>query len=263
MIENRLTRRDVIKTILVTSASSLVGGKVWAAKVVHDVTAAVNPFVGVARVQLSQFPAMSANGGSVRLTSSNIVDTGSGADRNIHAEGLFPPILINRISASQYLAFDSSCLHAGCAVPPLQGGLTGRIQCACHGSLYDAFGKCVGGPAPVGQFLRSFRTRLEGDILEIETDQWFNMAQKTVLNGSEQRLQLTWDSFEFVEYELRWRPNFATEPVVVNFAASLNGDPTESIITGNDNGAADAGAVKIYVVPQNGIYQIALHLRSV
>jgi hypothetical protein len=140
--------------------------------------------------------------------------------------------------------------------------LTGRIQCACHGSLYDAFGKCIGGPAPVGQFLRSFPSRLNGGILEIETDQWFNMAQTTVLNGSEQRLQLTWDSFAFVQYELRWRPDFATEAVPVNFAASLNGAATQSVVAGNDNGATDPGAVKIYVVPQNGIYQIALHFRS-
>jgi Rieske Fe-S protein len=264
MPENRVTRRAVIKTLLVTSATSLVGGRVWAAKVVGELTAnVVNPFVGVARIKLSEFEALGADGGSVRLGSSDVTQQGTFSDPDIRSRGLFPPILINRISSTQYLAFDASCLHAGCAVPALSGGLTGRIQCPCHGSVYDAFGKCIVGPAPVGQFLRSFPSRLEGEILHIETDQWFNMAQKLVLNDSEKRLQITWDSFEFVEYELRWRPNFASEAIPVNFATSLNGPLTESIITGNDNGALDAGAVKIYVVPQDGIYQVAIRLRSV
>lgn len=263
MIDNRLCRRDAIKTLLVTSASSLIGGKVWAAKVVNEVTAAVNPFVGVARVQLSQFPALNNNGGSVRLGSSNIVSTGTSGDPSIHAQGLFPPFLITRISSTQYLAMDASCLHAGCAVPPVSGGLTGQIHCPCHGSVYDAFGKCLIGPAPVGQFLRRFPARLDGGILHIETDQWFNMAQKLVLNGSERRLQITWDSFEFVEYELRWRPNFATEAVPVNFSISLNGAMDTSFVKGNDNGANDVDAVKIYVVPQDGIYQVAIRIRSV
>jgi Rieske Fe-S protein len=264
MTENRFCRRDVIKTLLVTSASSLVGGKVWAGKVVSEVTAnVVNPFIGVARIQLSQFPPLNADGGSVRLGSSNVIQQGTFSDPDIRAQGLFPPILINRISSTQYLVFDASCLHAGCAVPPLNGGLTGQIRCPCHGSVYDAFGKCINGPAPVGQFLRSFPARLDSGVLHIETDQWFNMAQKLVLNGSEKRLQITWDSFAFVEYELRWRPNFATEAVQINFATSLTDPLTESMITGNDNGATDADAVKIYVIPQDGIYQVAIRLRTV
>jgi Rieske Fe-S protein len=263
MTHNQLSRRDVIKTLLVTSATSLIGGNVWAGKVVSEVTAAVNPFVGVARIQLSQFPALSSIGGSVRLTSSNIVSTGSSGDPNVHAQGLFAPILINRIGSTEYLAMSASCLHAGCAVPPLTGGLSGRIHCPCHGSVYDAFGKCLVGPAPVGQFLIRYPARLDGGILHIETDQWFNMAQKVVLNGSEKRLEITWDSFEFVEYELRWRPDFVTEAVAVNFATSLNGAMNTPMVKGNDNGANDPGAVKMYVVPQPGIYQVAIRLRTV
>src|SRR3954471_7007321 len=212
MIDNRLNRRDVIKTLLVTSAASVIGGKVWAAKVISDVTAnAIDPNVGVARLQLSSFPALNNNGGSVRLGS-------SGISANFPV-GLFYPIIINRISATEYVALESQCLHAGCIVGTLTGGVTGRMGCPCHGSQYDAHGKCVVGPAPIGFSLRDYPTSIEGGILKIDiTDQGFSILMTPIDSNGQARLQISWDSFSFVEYQLRYRPNFASEATVVNFA---------------------------------------------
>jgi Rieske Fe-S protein len=257
MTENRLCRRDVIKTLLVTSAASVIGGKAWAVKVVSDVTAnAIDPTVGVARLQLSSFPALDNNGGSVRLGS-------SGISANFPV-GLFYPIIINRISATEYVALESQCLHAGCVVGTLSGGVNGRMGCPCHGSQYDAQGKCVVGPAPVGFFLRSFPTTIEGGMLKIDiADQGFSSLMTSIDSNGQTRLQISWDSFSFVEYQLRYRPNFATEPVVVNFATTPTGATTTSFITGNDTAATETGARKIYVVPQDGIYQVAIRWRAV
>jgi Rieske Fe-S protein len=255
------TRREIIKTILVTTATSFLGGKVWTAKAISEVMAnPIDPNLGVARVQLSNFTALNSDGGSVRLGSSNIV----GSPPSTTAAGLYYPILINRLSATEYVVLDTQCLHAGCVLPTLSGGLNGRISCPCHGSQYDARGLCVQGPAPVGFSLRSYPAQLQaGGILKIDiADQGFQMLTKEVLNGAETRLQISWDSFSSVEYELRYRPDFATEPVKVNFATTLTGAASASFITGNDTAATETGARKIYVVPQDGIYQVAIRLRA-
>jgi Rieske Fe-S protein len=49
-------------------------------------------------------------------------------------------------SGSQVHAFSSTCTHQGCQVNKVSGG---RIDCPCHGSVFDAStGAVVAGPAP-------------------------------------------------------------------------------------------------------------------
>jgi len=250
MVEH-LSRRGVIKTLLVASATSLIGNKVWAGKVVSDVKASLDdPFTGTARILLSSFPALNTNGGSVRLGS-------SGINSNNFPDGLFYPMIINRISATEYVTLESQCSHAGCVVNAFVGSVaTGRITCNCHGSQYDIRGNVKVGPAGFG--LLSYPTTLKNGVLIIKVhDAGFNVTQTTVLNGTQKRLKLTWDSYNPVEYELRWRPNFATEPVVVPFATSATGAITPKVILGNDD------VQTLYVDPQDGIYQIAIRLRPV
>jgi Rieske Fe-S protein len=249
------SRRNVIKTLLVASASSFIGDKLWTGKVVSEVKAqGFDPDMGIARLVLSSFSALSTNGGSVRLGSSNILSQGFPA-------GLYYPLIINRISATEYVALDSMCIHAGCVTAKFSGSVTtGRMTCNCHGSQYDIRGKCTAGPAPVGQSLTSYPTTLSNGILQIriKTDpSWgFETMQTTVLNGTEKRLKLTWTSYNPVEYEVRFRPNLGVEPTVVPFFSTINGTTTRTFITGNDN------LQNAFVVPQDGIYQVAIRLRS-
>lgn len=253
-----LTRREAIKTLLVTTATSMAGGKVWASKVVSDVTAnAIDPTVGVARILLSSFPALNTNGGSVRLGSSTVMTSDP---ESIFPVGLFYPVLINRISATEYVALDTNCLHAGCVLPVVSGGINGKITCKCHGSQYDIRGLCLAGPAPVGQSLLSYPTTLANGILSFKLPDpaGFEITQQTVLNGTEKRLQLTWPSFSDVEYEVRYRPNFQTEPVRVNLAKALNGAATATFIVGD----AVEDHTSCWILPQDGIYQVAIRLRA-
>src|SRR5436190_1213912 len=116
-----LSRREVIKTIFVTSAFSIINNKLWAAKVVSEVTA-----------------------------------------NEIH-------------------------------------------------------GVCTRGPAPIGVRLNSYPTSVANGILTIEiADQGFSFTQEIVTTASDKRIKLSWDALEFVEYEVRYRPDYATEPVRMN-----------------------------------------------
>jgi Rieske Fe-S protein len=251
-MHQQLTRRDVIKTVLVATATSVIGGKAWAAKTVSDVTAsAIDPTVGVARVLLSAFPALNNNGGSVRLGSSNISGN--------FPLGLFYPIIISRVSATEYAAVESACTHEGCVVAAFVGSATaGRMTCPCHGSQFDIHGNVLQGPAAFP--LLKYQTSVGNGLLTIQIpDAGFTVTQNTVLNGAEQRLELVWDALDRVEYEVRYRPNFATEPVRVNCSLTLAGATTSTFVPGLANG----GTRKVYVIPQDGIYQVAIRMRAV
>ena len=61
-------------------------------------------------------------------------------------------------------ALDSTCTHLGCRTrfnPESR-----RIECPCHGGLYDATGKVVGGPPPSP--LQTLATRVDGDAVLVE-----------------------------------------------------------------------------------------------
>lgn len=251
------SRRDVIRTILVTSACSLIENKLWAAKVISDVAPAapgIDPTVGVARINLASFPALNNNGGSVRLGSSGIISGNSGP------VGLYYPIVITRISASEYVTLDTQCTHAGYVVGACDA--SGRMHCGNttpgHGSQYDIRGNPVAGPASFP--LLSYPTSVANGILTAQIfDEGFDVTQTTVLNGSEKRLELSFDGFDQTEYEVRYRSSINALPTAVSFATTVSGALTSTFIKGN----VQTPRLKVYILPQDGIYQVAIRLRAV
>jgi Rieske Fe-S protein len=75
------------------------------------------------------------------------------------------PIIVVRSSETRVAAFSSKCTHWGCEVPLPAGNV---IKCHCHGSVFDADGKVVHGPAKKN--LAAFKATLNGSILTIEPD---------------------------------------------------------------------------------------------
>ena len=72
------------------------------------------------------------------------------------------------------------------------------------------------------------------------------------------RIKLTWDALEFVEYDVRYRPDYATEPVRINCSLTETGAFSTALIPGILNG----GTRTAYVPAQDGFYQIAIGMRS-
>jgi Rieske Fe-S protein len=243
------SRRDVIKTFMVTAATSLIGNKVWAAKAVSEIAPAIDPDMGFARVVLSSFPALNNNNGSVRLGSSSI--------SNNFPIGLYYPILINRISATEYVALDTSCTHAGCVVPTFSSS-QGFIECACHGSRYNIRGQVLRAPATAP--LTSFPTRLNNGVLEIDVfgpGLGFEIRSLVAEGAAGKRIALTFTTFAGVEYEVRHRATIGGATTVVPCALSITGPISQSSITGNETDRT------IYVAPADGFFQIAVRLRAV
>jgi len=56
------------------------------------------------------------------------------------------PVLLVRVSESEWRAFSAVCTHLNCTVQYQQE--RHQIWCACHNGLYDLNGKVVSGPPP-------------------------------------------------------------------------------------------------------------------
>ncbi len=55
-----------------------------------------------------------------------------------------PPVIVLRLSETEFRAFTAVCTHSGCLVSNFSAN---RINCACHGSQFDTRGQVVRGPA--------------------------------------------------------------------------------------------------------------------
>jgi hypothetical protein len=101
---------------------------------------------------------------------------------------------------------------------------------------------------------------VEGGFLRIELPDFdMTLRQTSVLNGSEKRLQLSWFTVATTDYEVRYRPNLLTEPMVVPLSDTLSGPVTKDFYISPETG----GTRSVYVIPQDGIYQVAIRQRPV
>lgn len=89
---------------------------------------AVDPFGPTGRVKVD------------KVTVSDVAAPGQGKNGGYAGRGL----IVLRDEQGQLRAFDSKCTHAGCNV----AFLGTRIECPCHGGVYDLRGKNVSGPPP-------------------------------------------------------------------------------------------------------------------
>jgi Rieske Fe-S protein len=67
-------------------------------------------------------------------------------------------------SGDSVRALDSTCTHLGCRTRFNPD--SGRIECPCHGGIYDATGAVIGGPPPSP--LRTLPTRVDRDRIFVE-----------------------------------------------------------------------------------------------
>jgi cytochrome b6-f complex iron-sulfur subunit len=80
----------------------------------------------------------------------------------IQPQGMSDPLFVLRNSDGTYSVLSPICTHRGCTVE-VAGD---RLECPCHGSMYDRQGKVLQGPAE--RALTKFAATVQGDRLVIE-----------------------------------------------------------------------------------------------
>lgn len=252
---DRPSRREILKTFTLLTASSVLLGRNWVATVLAQVVPTQG---GVLRIRISDYPALQQANGSVRIGTSALAGTGMCP----RSQGLFAPVLINRGAGDQFFALDSSCSHEGCVVPVYSAGL-GYSQCPNHGSRYTIDGTSIRGPlgGPPIAPLVSFTTRFDGvDTLTVENPDWsIELTTLGVQSGAGGRLSLRFIAFANIQYEVRYRDSLGASDNPVNFALTPGGPADQSVLPGVND------FVTVYVdrAGPAGFYSIAMRTQEV
>ena len=249
------SRRRIIKRFMLLSASSILFGKKWLANVVAQVGPPAAQTGGVLRLKLSDFPALSQSGGSVRIGTSGLQALSAVCDVPI---GLYSPVIINRGAGNQFYALNSACTHAGCTVPIYNPSL-GYSQCPHQGSRFGIDGSLKRGPA--GAPLESYSVRFDGvDTLTVNIPEMsFELVTASVQYGERSRLSLTFLAFSGIEYEVHVRPLLTDNWAGVPFSLTPDGPTDQSYI----DGISDYATVYVDQTNAAGFYAVVMRTQEV
>jgi Rieske Fe-S protein len=221
-----LHRRSFVKTFALVSASVCLGGKHLKSLFITEVEAQSTSQIGIFRLSLDDFPDLQNNFGSVRLTVPGMPPT-------------FPEIIVTRVSNTTFYAVTSRCTHQGCTVEP-HGVFSQNLECPCHGSRFSPSGSVVRGPATAA--LTRYTVTFDGiKIVAIAIPNLgYSMTVGTTVNPTTggPRMRLEFPTITGLQYEIRFRPSMTEgDWSPVSFAATLDGEATTTVLTGNNRKA--------------------------
>lgn len=223
-----IPRRRFLKFVTFGTATSLVGGQWWQREVLAYCTPPGGEIVktGVFQVRLSDYPALLAAWGSVRLGINPVRP-----DVEPFPDGAFYPFLINRDDSGNYYVLDCECRHASCVVPPFDNITEMGIRCPCHGSLYWIDGQVIGGPADSD--LHSYPFELDGQgVMTIHIPCWGFDVQAAVLpGGPNARIRIDFTAKDNVTYEVSFRQKLTDPWAPALFATTPTGPADQSSLT--------------------------------
>lgn len=82
------------------------------------------------------------------------------SDVPVGAGVIVDEVVVTQPTAGQFLAFSTTCTHAGCSVNKVADG---TIQCPCHGSRFNLDGTVANGPA--AKPLQTEAVTVQGDSI--------------------------------------------------------------------------------------------------
>ena len=235
------SRRGWIKRFVMGTAASSSGMVLLLAEVAE----AMQPKPARLRLRVADYPDLQNVGGSVQLEFSQI----------------YPPLTVNRVSATEFAMLDSICTHAGCTVDKFDA-VGGAMFCPCHGSSYDARGRLLGGPAD--RDMKAFATIfnaatgiIEATVPGLGLD--VNSIQQQSQTGSVKRLRLAFQATAFATYQVLYMSTPGGVPVVQPFSRTPTGVASQTSLTANDD---TQFIVYVDATGERGFYAISLQLTS-
>ncbi len=249
------SRRQIIKTFTLLSASSVLFGKKWFADVVAQVGPSSNQTGGTLRLKLSDFPALAQAGGSVRIGTSALQPISAVCEMPV---GLYSPVIINRGNGNQFYALNAACTHEGCAVPIYNSSL-GYSRCPHQGSRFGIDGSLQRGPA--GSPLLSYTVRLDSvDSLVVDIPEMsFDLTSASVQAGGKVRMSLTFLAFSGIEYEVQTRAELRSNWAADPFSVTPAGPADQAFLAGNN----DCATLYVERLDSAGFYAVVMRTQPV
>jgi nitrite reductase/ring-hydroxylating ferredoxin subunit len=223
--EPNFPRRRFIRNFTVVTAWSFAFGKIWNANVLAELQPPTDLNTAIFRINLSEFPPLAKDFGSVRVSTSPVAGTNS--------TSIFPVIMINRAPGNQFHALDAACTHEDCILPTLNAA-NQRVECLCHGSRFGVDGRLLRGPA--GQALLQYNSSFDGqDTLTIEVpDRGFSVTSSKV-QTTPGRVELQFLGFQNIQYEVNSRASLDEPWRVTPFALTPEGPSDQTVFKGRDD----------------------------
>lgn len=237
-----LSRRGWIKRYMLGTVAAQTSMAVMLA----EVTQAAQPGPARLRLRVADYPALQPVGGSVQLQFSAI----------------YPPLMVNRATSTEFAALDSVCKHSGCTVNKYIAA-NGHMQCPCHGSRYDVRGVVVRGPAAAN--MNSFTTRYDAaaDVVTVEVP-GLGLDVRSISvqasTGGSLRFRLDFQVTAFSTYQVRFKSDFTGTFAVVPFALTPEGTADQTSLQPNDDGTR---TVYVDATGDRGFFVVSLTLTSV
>lgn len=213
-MEMSIDRRTFFSRFVIGSVTSLLSAKLCTTRVLGSL---IEGPAGVLAVKISEYPALLAENGSIRLTF-------SGASAH--------PLLINRGAGDAFYAMDSDCQHNHCIVEAYdpkyvvstEPRVEGAIHCVCHGSLYAIDGSLLGGPALRG--LNTFASTFDGvDTLRVTIPGLaFSITEIAIqAPAPAMRLRLKSDILPYSTYQVQYQQKLTDPPQIIPFSKTPGG----------------------------------------
>jgi len=236
-------RRRFIKHFALSTAASMVGGKLWSARLLADVGHGLpNNRIDI---KLSDYPALQSIYGSVRFQFMSL-------------DGIYYPFALNRADETTFYAVDTRCTHMGCMVngfnltePP-----TYSMLCDCHYSEYTISGQRIDGPAAgdLYQHMVSYDGLDTVTVFIPGLDLAIRSVTAQEKTATTIRVRLDFPTMLHGRYKVLFRQNLDDEPLGVLFSTTPSGPATL------DQLEADGTMQTVYVdaaLPR-GFFSVAL-----
>lgn len=244
----KIDRRSFARTFYFCMAASMVDSAIWKRRVLAEVRPPRADETGSLVLKLSDYPALAADFGAVRI--------GTSALSNNLPTGLFYPILINRAPNNVFHVLSSQCTHEDSVVRTYSRSSNSSV-CPRHGSVFGIDGRRISGLAQSA--LRKYSAVFDGkDRLEIALPDMAFAVEARVNAAVQGRLEIEFLGFANVEYEVFHRSQSDAPWDRVPFASTREGPLTLLSIKGNDN------YMMVYLESANedGFFQVAMKTRT-
>ena len=214
-----LDRRNFVRLFTLSSAASLIGGRLWTARLLADIGPDGEPIARIP-IKISDYPALQNDLGSVqfKFTATN---------------ELYYPFTLTRSEDNMFYAVDTRCSHQGCIVDAYSATQFAMI-CQCHGSEYSYRGEVINGPANFD--LQRYATEFDGlntvTVLLPGLNMKINSIHVQSNTTSTIRVRLDFPTILGGRYRIQFRQDLSDAPQDVLFATSAAGTANLSQVLG-------------------------------